>query len=94
MKVQLFLGLLIILVSYSAGDVHLCGRILSETVNAVCEKYSVKRSMPYNSGLEQYWLWLRQHNALALASSRGKRDGIANECCLKSCSMDELLSYC
>lgn len=213
MKVQLLLGFFIVVVTSSPGDRHYCGRVLSETLNYLCEQeYLVKRSLsvynrpqsfgnngqfsfkrpvpssriqttgkeldyssssynglqgfgnngeftlksfvpssrmqnygylsPSNNALQAYgnngeftlktsvprsriqtsgkghfmknsmqnplglegygnsmvsqesWPWFGQQNALSLNSARGKRQGIADECCLKACSIDELLSYC
>ncbi|KOB65058.1 Bombyxin A1-like protein [Operophtera brumata] len=97
MKTQLFLAFgSIVMLSLTSADVsHVyCGRQLAQTLDVLCDKYTEKKSAPSYNALDGFgWPWLRQHRARALASVRGKR-GVADECCDKACTLNELLSYC
>ncbi|CAH2091636.1 unnamed protein product [Euphydryas editha] len=84
-----------------------CGRVLARALAYLCndETLNDKRSdgTMYNAILAPYykhrensgsWPWMPQHKARAMGIlSRGKRL-IVNECCEKSCNINELLSYC
>ncbi|KAJ2939091.1 hypothetical protein O0L34_g10279 [Tuta absoluta] len=45
------------------------------------------------SDVELNWAWMAPRKARALETVRGRR-GIANECCDKPCTLDELALYC
>ncbi|KAG6456846.1 hypothetical protein O3G_MSEX009991 [Manduca sexta] len=73
---------------YSERHVY-CGRRLADTLMLLCDSdYLMKRSLDHEG---PGWWWPAQR---ARALGRGKRDGIADECCVKPCSIEELLSYC
>nr|AGH25573.1 insulin-like precursor polypeptide B [Helicoverpa armigera] len=61
-----------------------CGRQLSRALAVVCWGAESKRDAGW---------WMPQHGGHALAGVRGKR-GPVDECCEKSCSVSELMSYC
>lgn len=61
-----------------------CGRRLSQVLAAICWGAEEKRSAGW---------WMPEDSARALGGVRGKR-GLADECCYKPCTMDELLTYC
>lgn len=61
-----------------------CGRVLSERLAALCWSNSVKRDAGW---------WMTNDAVRSLSGVRGKR-GLANECCEKPCTVEELLSYC
>ncbi|XP_021189375.1 insulin-related peptide 1 [Helicoverpa armigera] len=64
----------------AGGRAVLCGRQLSEAIATLCWPELDKRG----------W-WPPAHHVLA--GVRGKR-GPVDECCLKACSIDELMGYC
>ncbi|KAG6456873.1 hypothetical protein O3G_MSEX009988 [Manduca sexta] len=72
---------------HAAGERQYCGRTLANARELLCSNYNlVKRS----SMEGEDWWWDRA----MLKSTRGKRNGIVEECCYKPCSVDELLTYC
>ncbi|CAG9105450.1 unnamed protein product [Plutella xylostella] len=71
-----------------------CGRRLADALDVLCENGLLleKRSAP--PALGGRWLappqpWLGRGRALA----RGRRH-VVDECCLKPCTVDELMTYC
>ncbi|CAG9105446.1 unnamed protein product [Plutella xylostella] len=71
-----------------------CGRRLADALDVLCENGLLleKRSAP--PALRGHWLapprpWLARGRALA----RGRRH-VVDECCLKPCTVDELITYC
>lgn len=101
MKTQVFLVFVfasVVLSFTPVDDPHVyCGRRLAQMLDLLCgDDYLVKKSAPsYNSvNYDGFpWQWLGHHKARAMASARGKR-GVADECCEKPCTVDELLTYC
>ncbi|XP_063382014.1 bombyxin-related peptide B-like [Cydia fagiglandana] len=103
MKFQVLL-VLACLCLVNADDQRYCGRHLSQTLRDLCPYISsgmVKRSPQYGfqtsrNTLEpwkpDFWPWLVQAPQV-LHGSRRKRQ-VVSECCDKSCSVDELLTYC
>ncbi|GBP81824.1 Bombyxin C-1 [Eumeta japonica] len=86
------------------GAVTLCGRRLSNARAVLCyvlgemekrggsyEDLSPAESSEQN-GLDD-WPWGGRRAALGARWARHKR-GLVDECCLKPCTMDEILSYC
>lgn len=76
-----------------------CGRSLARALALLCENgMLIKRSEPYSAMMPHQqevsyqWPWITPHRAHNL--DRGKRNGVASECCEKPCTVDELLSYC
>uniref|UniRef100_A0A2H1WPT3 SFRICE_023216 n=1 Tax=Spodoptera frugiperda TaxID=7108 RepID=A0A2H1WPT3_SPOFR len=65
------------------GNKFYCGRTLSRAIAVLCWSDESKR----DAG------WWPHHGSRILAGNRGKR-GPADECCEKSCSVQELMSYC
>lgn len=72
-------------VSADSGNVY-CGRRLANVLAALC--YDSENMVKRNVG----W-WILPANARALGGGRDKR-GLVDECCFKSCTRDELISYC
>ncbi|KAJ8732327.1 hypothetical protein PYW08_015057 [Mythimna loreyi] len=87
------------------GARYYCGRHLARVIAALCWGAEEKRATgswgPEERptglwGPEEHatgW-WRRQGAARALGGVRGKRDGVADECCNKPCTLEELRSYC
>nr|P33720.1 RecName: Full=Bombyxin A-3 homolog; Contains: RecName: Full=Bombyxin A-3 homolog B chain; Contains: RecName: Full=Bombyxin A-3 homolog A chain; Flags: Precursor [Samia cynthia]BAA03023.1 Samia bombyxin homolog A-3 [Samia ricini] len=73
-----------------------CGRRLAIMLSYLCDNQYLMKRTPYTSSeSEGYgWRWLAPQRARQLAGARGKRQGIAEECCNKPCTEDELLGYC
>ncbi|XP_072930250.1 insulin-related peptide 4-like [Epargyreus clarus] len=101
MKMQLVViaALAALAASHELGYVQVCGRNLAQLLDNLCGEpeaklVTVKRVQPNAiADFDSAWPWMRPSHAKALAGSRGKRP-VATECCLKSCSIGELLSYC
>ncbi|KAJ8732443.1 hypothetical protein PYW07_015042 [Mythimna separata] len=77
------------------GASYYCGRRLSQVLAALCWGAEEKRSASWWGPEERRpggW-WARGDAARALGGVRGKR-GLADECCDKPCTVDELLTYC
>lgn len=88
MKSSLVLALIVVAcscVSADSGNVY-CGRRLSSVLAALC--YDSSNMVKRDGG----W-WMPPASARALGGARGKR-GLVDECCYKSCTLDELLTYC
>nr|XP_022902688.1 bombyxin A-3 homolog isoform X2 [Onthophagus taurus] len=76
-----------------------CGYALADLVAKICDNnYATLQDQPigsmetfdYNSDI-----FISPKNARRLIrSSRTKRQGIADECCSKSCSLTEMRAYC
>ncbi|KAJ8712589.1 hypothetical protein PYW07_005431 [Mythimna separata] len=66
------------------GTNFYCGRHLSRTLAMLCWGAESKRDAGW---------WMPPQSARALGGVRGKR-GPVDECCMKPCSIDELLTYC
>ncbi|XP_072947754.1 bombyxin A-3 homolog [Epargyreus clarus] len=97
MKIQILIivTLAAMLAANEFGYVQVCGRNLAQLLDNLCEEpklLSVKRE-PNAVSYESSWPWMRSSHAKALGGSRGKRL-VASECCMKPCSIGELLSYC
>ncbi|CAK1585868.1 unnamed protein product [Parnassius mnemosyne] len=99
MKIQVLLLLTIIgTISIESGNsqrIVLCGRRLAETLAMVCDSGTMMKKSVSNS-IQEYkygWQWLAPRVAHSFGQPRGKR-GIVSECCEKSCSLEELLTYC
>ncbi|XP_047993387.1 bombyxin-related peptide B-like [Leguminivora glycinivorella] len=101
MKIQVLLVLACFCLANA--DDHYCGRDLSRALRDLCPYLSsgmVKRSPQHafqpSGTLEQwkpdFWPWLVQAPQV-LHGNRRKRQ-VVSECCDKSCSIDELLTYC
>lgn len=74
--------------SARTSQVRACGRRLSDILAAVCwDSEVVKRDA------EVVKWWTKRENVQALGGVRGKR-GPVDECCYKSCTIDELFTYC
>nr|QMS43294.1 insulin-like peptide 3 [Grapholita molesta] len=104
MKIQVLLVLACFCL-VNADDQRYCGKHLSQALFNLCPYLSsgmIKRS-PHNlqtsrHALEwkpEFWPWIvpAVSRSDVLHGSRGKRQ-VVSECCDKSCSLDELLSYC
>ncbi|XP_055846323.1 probable insulin-like peptide 3 [Episyrphus balteatus] len=89
------------------GVQKLCGKKLPDTLDLICEngfgtktKKSIDPVDYYNDIEEGIQLpfdqfpFISKFEANALAKSRRRRFGIADECCKKACTMAELRSYC
>ncbi|KAJ8733606.1 hypothetical protein PYW07_014157 [Mythimna separata] len=89
MKLTLVL-LLVVVCSWKSeaqdGARFYCGRYLSEVLASLCwgSQEEVKRDAGW---------WLPQRSVRAMNTVRGKR-GLADECCLKPCTIDEMMTYC
>nr|O09209.1 RecName: Full=Bombyxin-related peptide A; AltName: Full=ABRP; Contains: RecName: Full=Bombyxin-related peptide A chain B; Contains: RecName: Full=Bombyxin-related peptide A chain A; Flags: Precursor [Agrius convolvuli]BAA20090.1 prepro-Agrius bombyxin-related peptide A [Agrius convolvuli]BAA20091.1 prepro-Agrius bombyxin-related peptide A [Agrius convolvuli]prf//2209332A bombyxin-related peptide:ISOTYPE=A [Agrius convolvuli] len=74
--------------------VRICGRHLARTLADLCPNVEyedvMKRSGARSPALYGTvgWPWARP------GAARGKRAGVADDCCVNSCTMDVLLSYC
>nr|WLY76839.1 insulin-like peptide transcript variant X3 [Galleria mellonella] len=93
--VLLFLSAILVLV-WAEEKQNYCGRRLAMTMAYVCNNNLVKRSsgstFDHISGYRQLdWPWIAPQNARSL--SRNKRQ-IVYECCINSCTTEELLTYC
>ncbi|GBP81825.1 Bombyxin B-1 homolog [Eumeta japonica] len=85
------------------GKMTLCGRRLSAARELLCygqdqmQKRDNAQKDLYASESEQSWApawpWGGRRAALSARWARHKR-GLVDECCLKSCTVDEILSYC
>ncbi|XP_045494308.1 bombyxin G-1-like [Colias croceus] len=83
--------------------VTLCGRQLANARLLVCfGEFVEKRTSPESifaaladgdKWLDSY-MWSGRRGALSADWSRYKRDGLADECCLKPCTTDVILNYC
>ncbi|XP_055910328.1 probable insulin-like peptide 3 [Eupeodes corollae] len=92
------------------GIQKLCGKKLPDTLDMLCENgfgTKTKKSIlvdpvEYYNDIDGEDLispfgqfpFISQYEANALAKSRRRRFGIADECCKKACTMAELRSYC
>ncbi|XP_059058041.1 bombyxin B-2 homolog [Achroia grisella] len=99
MKVlALFLALAAILSSFTTSGnsvQYYCGRRLSEALAYLCTEDVDKRSSNSIPDYEMYsWSLPALPKFKALESVRGKRQGVATECCEKACTLSELLNYC
>ncbi|XP_011552650.3 bombyxin B-1 homolog [Plutella xylostella] len=103
LKIVTVLVLVAVTAEPSSGQAQMfCGRKLADTLGMLCENGLLleKKSAPsynsiYGEDLPKYgWPWMSKHRAQALEMpSRGKRH-VVDECCLKPCTIDELLTYC
>nr|QMS43293.1 insulin-like peptide 2 [Grapholita molesta] len=83
-----------------------CGRSLSVAISELCflQRHSKRSEGNFlGNDIPPYYIedyggpWLPPHKARGLGfSSRNKRlvRGVVDECCIKACSMEELLEYC
>ncbi|XP_055921756.1 bombyxin A-3 homolog [Eupeodes corollae] len=94
----------------SQGDQTFCGRNLSDTLDLLCINgfgtkktkksidpmvYSPEGSEVYETTFEfDEFPFLTMFQANSLAKIRRTREGIANECCKKPCSVEKLKLYC
>ncbi|XP_030030905.2 bombyxin-related peptide A-like [Manduca sexta] len=82
--------------------VRVCGRHLARTLEDLCPRVAyedaVKRSGPGGAAAYGTRGWplaaLGTARGTAREVARGKRWGIADECCNNACTLDVLLSYC
>nr|P26730.1 RecName: Full=Bombyxin A-7; Short=BBX-A7; AltName: Full=4K-prothoracicotropic hormone; Short=4K-PTTH; Contains: RecName: Full=Bombyxin A-7 B chain; Contains: RecName: Full=Bombyxin A-7 A chain; Flags: Precursor [Bombyx mori]BAA00668.1 bombyxin A-7 precursor [Bombyx mori] len=92
MKLLLAIALMLTIVMWVSTQqpqaVHTyCGRHLARTLADLCWEAGVdKRSDAQYASYGSAWL-------MPYSEGRGKR-GIVDECCLRPCSVDVLLSYC
>ncbi|XP_059056877.1 bombyxin A-1 homolog [Achroia grisella] len=76
---------------------YFCGRKLSEALAMFCpfEDHAKRGFEGLSNDIDMHdWPWLTLPKIRALDGIRGKRQGVASECCLKPCTLPELLSYC
>ncbi|XP_047503304.1 bombyxin B-1 homolog [Pieris napi] len=102
MKYQAVLIFALVLCSSQGQGRKLCGRKLSDILGYLCanpltskedlDSFQMKRSEnSYNSITNAVdWPWIPHHKAKGI---RNKRE-IIEECCDKSCTIDELMEYC
>ncbi|XP_031770062.1 bombyxin A-3 homolog [Galleria mellonella] len=92
----LLFALSAILYTTSGNSVQFyCGRRLSEALAYLCTEENVeKRSFNSIPNEEYSWSIPAFPKFRALEGVRGKRQGVATECCEKACTLSELLSYC
>ncbi|CAG9136195.1 unnamed protein product [Plutella xylostella] len=92
LKIVTVLVLVAVTAEPSSGQAQMfCGRKLADTLKKSAPSYN----SIYGEDLPKYgWPWMSKHRAQALEMpSRGKRH-VVDECCLKPCTIDELLTYC
>ncbi|XP_052758777.1 bombyxin A-3 homolog isoform X2 [Galleria mellonella] len=98
MPEQIYRQTATIMSTTSANSVQVyCGRRLSEALAYLCTKDIERRSFNSipNDGTARYsWPVPVLPKFKALEGVRGKRQGVATECCEKGCTMSELLNYC
>ncbi|XP_038220075.1 bombyxin G-1 [Zerene cesonia] len=105
-NMKLAIALLCFMIVVSAKKetpVTLCGRQLANARLLVCfGEFVDKRTSPESifaaladgdKWLDGY-MWSGRRGALSADWSRYKRDGLADECCLKPCTTDVILNYC
>ncbi|XP_076641834.1 insulin-like peptide 2 isoform X3 [Halictus rubicundus] len=68
-----------------------CGRRLSSTVQMICGSVYNSRFKKSNQEMDPY---KTVENAKKMLKTRRNPRGIYEECCLRSCTRDELSSYC
>ncbi|EDW40930.1 probable insulin-like peptide 3 [Drosophila sechellia] len=96
--------LLILMIGGVQATMKLCGRKLPETLSKLCVygfNAMTKRTLDavnFNliDGFEDRSLLERllSDSSVQMLKTRRLRDGVFDECCLKSCTMDEVLRYC
>ncbi|XP_050667706.1 insulin-related peptide 2 [Leptidea sinapis] len=80
--------------------VVLCGRQLANARVLICygAEYIMKRASPENLLDDDKWLgewiWRGRQGAISADWTRYKRDGLADECCLRPCTTEVILKYC
>lgn len=103
MKFQiLFFIILSVVTVYGQDSKFYCGRNVPKALDLLCPNSPMlmKRDRPYSFNHfgypyddEAYDLpWIARYKAKSM--ERGKRQGVATECCDKPCAISELLSYC
>ncbi|XP_031765089.2 bombyxin A-1 homolog [Galleria mellonella] len=103
MKVNILIYVFVVIVSFASINSmvtvpvkQFCGRKLSDALAFLCPYQDhVKRTYDgFSNDIENDWSWLGLPKIRALDGVRGKRQGVASECCLKPCSISELMTYC
>lgn len=104
MKSQiLFFTILSVVTVYGQDSKFYCGRNVPKALDLLCPNGPVlmKRDRPYPFNHFGYSYddeiaydlpWIARYKAKSM--ERGKRQGVATECCDKPCAISELLSYC
>ncbi|CAB3236568.1 unnamed protein product [Arctia plantaginis] len=86
------------------AKMRVCGGRLPEVLNFYCQfrkdNSVIKRQhdvgnviIPVYDGVEYNWPWIRHSGAMTLKAKRDV-EGIATECCVKSCYLEEITAYC
>nr|QDK59898.1 insulin-like peptide 1 [Cydia pomonella] len=98
MKLQIVIFMVIISVISAQNPQVYCGRRLARTLAVLCFE-DFNREDKRSNYIDTYGHegrysspWLPASAALSLM--RGKRQGIATECCDKPCTIDEMMTYC
>ncbi|XP_075161963.1 insulin-like peptide 3 [Haematobia irritans] len=97
MKVAGFIVLLL-LFQESVGQSRLCGAVLDNAIQTVCEATGFNTRLKKSDIFEPFSALgdiVLSDEVNMMAKIRRRRDGIVDECCrLKGCTYAELLSYC
>nr|ABU82759.1 insulin-like peptide 1 precursor [Tritonia tetraquetra] len=81
-------------------QIGICGDRLATSVQFICQyavssaRYLVKRSYPRDIDKEIHDIMLNKKDALSYLTKRSGYQGIVCECCINSCSVNELIQYC
>ncbi|CAH2258648.1 bombyxin A-1 homolog [Pararge aegeria] len=86
-----FFGVMTVVISQVKGRTY-CGRELAIALDLICNGQLIKRSETPKNNNELDWPWIPSHTAHSL--NRIKRQNVVSECCLKPCTVNELLTYC
>ncbi|XP_055912896.1 probable insulin-like peptide 3 [Eupeodes corollae] len=91
------------------GSEKFCGQKLNQALSVICDgsypnipvKKSIAPEEDYKSDFEddfinalEYSPFMSKQLLETLTKTRRRRLGIADECCKKACTMDELKTYC
>ncbi|XP_016977339.1 probable insulin-like peptide 3 [Drosophila rhopaloa] len=99
------LVLLILMIGSVQANIKLCGDKLPEALSRICvygfnamTKRTLDNPMNFNyiDGYNDNLLLARMFGESAgqMLKTRRLREGVFDECCLKSCRMEELMRYC
>nr|XP_017015855.2 probable insulin-like peptide 3 [Drosophila takahashii] len=102
--------LLVLMIGSAQCAMKLCGGKLPEALSRICvygfnamtkrtldpDNFNLIEAAPLGLGFEDGSLLERLlvESSAQMLKTRRLREGVFDECCLKSCSMDELLRYC